>query len=226
MDIVVPRKIGHPAHPEYAIGALTQTGDVFLDPDALAMSGLRPNDPIIKHIIEEEKAEAQRRLRHYRGSRPPLDVKGWTCILVDDGIATGSTMKAAIKSVKAGGAEEIVVAAPVGAPDSVDELRKMADKVVVLLTPPQFHAVGLWYQNFGQTSDQEVIEIMKQYEEGSFYQQKKQGQEQQQQQPPPGSTSAALQGFDDEACAAAAPPSSQQQPPRAQQQRRSSGSSY
>lgn len=163
LDIIVPRKIGHPMHEEYALGALTETGDVRLDPEAVAMSGLRSDDPRIKAVIEREKKEAQRRLKFYRGDRPPVNLTDKKVILVDDGVATGSTMKAAIESARARGAKEIIVAVPVGAPDSMEELRKLADRVVVLLVPPHFRAVGLWYQTFDQTEDDEVIKIMQQH---------------------------------------------------------------
>ena len=168
LDICVPRKIGHPAHPEYAIGALTETGDVRLDEEALAASGLHANDKRVMQVIEREKQEAQRRLKAYRGGRAELDLRGKKVILVDDGIATGATIRAAITSARARGAKEVCVAAPVGAHDSVELLRKEADKVccsalccsseiafpllqsrdfeqvVVLEMPQPFHAVGLW----------------------------------------------------------------------------------
>jgi predicted phosphoribosyltransferase len=161
LDIVVPRKIGHPDHMEYAIGALTETGEIEADPRL--MTGLHGglNNKRVQKIIADEKAEASRRLREYRGDRPPLNLANKTVILIDDGIATGYTMKAAIKSARARGASKIVVAAPVCAPDSAEALKKVADEVVCAATPDPFSAVGLWYERFDQTSDQEVISIMK-----------------------------------------------------------------
>jgi len=161
LDIVVPRKIGHPNHPEYAIGALTEDGNVHLDPQSLRWSGLTEPDPRVQRVIADERKEAQRRLSVYRAKRPPLNLVGKTVIIIDDGIATGATMKAAIKSAKAKSASKVVVATPVAAPDTLRDLAKMGAELVVLLTPDPFQAVGLWYREFEQTSDEEVLEIMR-----------------------------------------------------------------
>lgn len=161
LDIVVPRKIGHPNHPEYAVGALTEDGQVYLDPQSMRWSGLSEHDVRVQRVIAEEKKEAQRRLSVYRAKRAPLNLHGKTVILIDDGIATGATMKAAIKSANAKGASKVVVAAPVAAPDTLRELAKMGADVVVLMAPEQFQAVGLWYKEFEQTSDEEVLSVMR-----------------------------------------------------------------
>ncbi|MBU1167461.1 phosphoribosyltransferase [Patescibacteria group bacterium] len=157
LDIVVPRKIGAPGHEEYAIGALTEDGSqIFNETEKKNYS-----QEAIEKKIKEEKKEAQRRLKLYRGQRESLDLSGKNVLLVDDGIATGLTMEAAIKSCKNKGAQEIIVAIPVSARDSLEKVRKMVDEVVCLETPALFMAVGQWYSEFPQTLDKEVIEILR-----------------------------------------------------------------
>lgn len=168
LDIVVPRKIGAPQNPEYAIGAITETGESvwpvgFPKPEEF---GFREPDfkEWLKKEIEKEKKEAKRRLKIYRGEKKPLNLKNKIVILVDDGIATGLTLLAAIKSVKTKKPKKIIVAVPVGAMDSVEIIKKEVDEVVCLYSPAFFGAVGSFYEKFGQTTDEEVIELMKKAE--------------------------------------------------------------
>jgi putative phosphoribosyl transferase len=172
LDIVVPRKIGAPQNPEYAIGSiiLTPTFSPPISPGAKQgeiervwnegeIEGI--DKDWLKKEIEKETKEAQRRLKAYRGEKPPFDLKNKTVILVDDGIATGLTLLAAIKSVKKQNPRKIIVAVPVGAKDSVSTIKKEVDEVICLYSPAFFGAVGSFYEKFGQTSDEEVIEILK-----------------------------------------------------------------
>ncbi|NQV13731.1 MAG: phosphoribosyltransferase [Parcubacteria group bacterium] len=159
MDLVVPRKIGAPLNPEYAVGAITEDGEGIFNEEVVAELGIKQKQ--LKEIVAQEKKEAQRRLRTYRGDRPPLDLAGQTVIIVDDGIATGLTMRAAIKSVKAKGAAKVIVAVPVAARDSLEKIKREVDEVVCLDTPRFFGAVGAFYQVFGQVEDEEVVELMK-----------------------------------------------------------------
>ncbi len=155
-DIVVPRKIGAPANPEYAIGAITETGEGIFNEKEIEDI----DKEWLKKEIEKEVKEAQRRLKTYRGGKPPIDLKNKIVILIDDGIATGLTLLAAIKSVKKQNPEKIIVAAPVGAKDSVAIIKKEVNEVVCLYAPTFFGAVGSFYEEFGQTSDEEVIQIL------------------------------------------------------------------
>lgn len=156
LDIVVPRKIGAPENPEYAIGAITETGEAYWNEEEKK----HVREDWLLRAIDKEKQEARRRLKIYRGNRSPLDLARKLVILIDDGVATGLTMRAAIKSVRAGGAREIIVAVPTGARDSIKELKKEADEVIVLDEPLFFSAVGAFYQNFPQIEDEEVIKIL------------------------------------------------------------------
>jgi len=159
LDIVVPRKIGAPGNEEYAIGAITESGEGIFDQQAIA--SLNVSQEYLKKIVAQEQTEAQRRLKSYRQERPDLDLKNKTVIIVDDGLATGLTMRAAIKSIKQKKAAKIIVAIPVAAQDSLAVIKKEADDVIYLDAPLYFGAVGAFYENFGQTTDEEVIELMK-----------------------------------------------------------------
>jgi putative phosphoribosyl transferase len=156
LDIVVPRKIGHPMNPEFAIGAITETGEGIFDQQQKSLV-----DPEwLKKEVEKEKKEAIRRLKTYRGDQPKLELKDKIVIIIDDGIATGLTMKAAIKMVKEKQPQKIVVAVPVSASDSLAEIKTLVDEVVCLYVPMMFNAIGTFYDDFGQTSDEEVVELM------------------------------------------------------------------
>jgi putative phosphoribosyl transferase len=159
LDIVVPRKIGAPGNPEFAIGAITETGEGIFDETTIAAYGITKF--YLEHEAKKEKAEAERRLKLYRGTRPPLDLKNKTVIIVDDGLATGLTMRAAIQKVKQMNAAKIVVAIPVTPPDTAELIKKEIDEIIYLDAPPFFGAVGAFYEEFSQTTDEEVIKLLK-----------------------------------------------------------------
>jgi predicted phosphoribosyltransferase len=158
LDIIVPRKIGSPDNPEFAIGAITEDGEGIFNRDIIDMYRV-PWEYIEKEVAKQAK-EATRRLKVYRGDRPPIELKGKTVIIVDDGIATGSTMLAAIKSIKSREAEKIIVAVPVASMESISKVKSIVDKVICLQPHLRFGAVGACYEDFRQVQDDEVIEIM------------------------------------------------------------------
>jgi len=161
MDLVVPRKIGAPQNEEFAVGAISEDGDLVLDERILRHLGITKSD--LEPIIQKERAEAARRLEVYRGNRPPISdiVRGKIAIVVDDGIATGATMKAAIRYLRSQHPKQIIAAASVAAKDSLEDISKVADDVVVVLEAEDLIGIGSFYQHFGQTSDEEVIRLMK-----------------------------------------------------------------
>lgn len=156
LDIVVPRKIGAPGNPEFACGAITEAGEYVPNPDAGRIS-----EDHIKSETEKEKQESKRRLNLYRPGMRERDFKNKTVILVDDGIATGLTMEAGIKTLKEMGVNEIIVAVPVSAEDSYQRVKEMVKRIICLDQPMFFGAVGQFYEKFDQTEDKEVIELMK-----------------------------------------------------------------
>ena len=160
LDVIIPRKIGAPDNPELAIGAMTEDGTIIIDRRLVAYLGV--NESYIEQESEKQKHEIERRLKIYRSKRTYPNLKGKDVIIVDDGIATGSTMKAALASVKNRGAKTVTVAVPVGPPDTIRELEKQADRVLCLYTPEYFAAIGQFYRDFEQTSDKEVTELLKQ----------------------------------------------------------------
>src|SRR5467141_1683956 len=154
LDVFVVRKLGLPGHEEFAMGALASGGVIVLD--RAVIQGLGISSGAIEAAIAREQAELARREKLYRGDRPPLEVTGKTVILVDDGLATGSTMRAAVAGLRQRGARRIVVAVPIAAPSTCRELSAEADEIVCAATPEPFVAVGRWYANFEQTTDEEV----------------------------------------------------------------------
>lgn len=157
LDIVVPRKIGHPHNPEYAIGAITESGEGIFNKQEK-----KQVDPQwLKSAIAKEKKEARRRLKMYRSGKNPVDLYGKQVLIIDDGIATGLTMRAAVKSVKIKNPDKIIVAVPVAARDSLEKIKKEVDEVICLDAPEFFGAVGAFYEVFGQTQDEEVVALMK-----------------------------------------------------------------
>lgn len=158
LDIVVPRKIGAPGNPEFAIGAITETGEGIFDEMTVGAYGI--TESYLQNEIKKEKAEAVRRLKLYRGTRPPLNLKNKTVILVDDGLATGLTMRAAIKTAKKSCAKKIIVAVPVTSPEAVEIIKKEVDEAIYLEAPAFFGAVGSFYEEFEQTADDEVIDLL------------------------------------------------------------------
>jgi putative phosphoribosyl transferase len=158
LDIFLVRKLGVPGHEELAMGAVA-TGGVRVLNDHVVRT-LRIPPKVIDAVAAKELEELARRERLYRGDRPPPDVRGRTVILVDDGLATGATMLAAVKALKQQQPGRIVVAAPVAAADTCEQLAEEVDEVVCAVTPQPFQAVGLWYEDFSQTTDEEVRELL------------------------------------------------------------------
>jgi putative phosphoribosyl transferase len=158
LDVMLVRKLGMPGHEEYAMGAIG-AGGVRVIQSGLLESGLVTADDI-EEASERELSEIARRDRLYRAGRPAPVLAGRCVILVDDGIATGATLRAAIEVVRQAEVARLVVAAPVGAPDSVAALAAEVDEMVCLATPFQFHAVSQWYRHFDQTSDEEVQDLL------------------------------------------------------------------
>ena len=157
LDVFIVRKLGMPGHEEYAMGAIASGGIRVMSPDA-ARLGIPP--AAIEAIVQREKRELERREQLYRGNRPPLDLKDRIVLLVDDGLATGSTMRAAALAVRRLGPKRIVVAVPVGARDSCDEFHGEVDEAICARSPEPFGGVGAWYDDFGQTSDEEVHRLL------------------------------------------------------------------
>lgn len=155
LDVVVVRKIGAPGNPEYAVGALDEEGSVIDGQSGIV------SPQYLQDAARAGREEIARRLHAYRGGRPPLTVAGREIVLVDDGIATGMTLLAALESLKRRGAARIVVATPVAAPDAAQRIRVAADEFVALEVPRNFAAVGQFYTEFGQTPDAEVIDLLR-----------------------------------------------------------------
>jgi len=160
LDVIIPRKLGAPDNAELAIGAVAEDGTAILDNNLIRYLGV--SREYIKEETERQKQEIGRRLKLYRQDASYPNLEGLDVIVVDDGIATGSTMKAALVSVKSRGATSLTVAVPVGPPSTIEELEEIADRVVCLNTPEFFQAIGEFYTDFSQTSDEEVIELMRQ----------------------------------------------------------------
>jgi predicted phosphoribosyltransferase len=160
LDIFLVRKLGVPGHEELAMGAIASGGVRVLNDDVLRY--LRIPDEIIDAVAEKEQQELERRERAYRGDRAAPEIRGSTIILVDDGLATGSTMRAAAAALRKQHPEQIVVAVPIAAPETCDEFRREVDEIVCAVTPQPFYAVGIWYEDFSQTSDEEVRDLLEQ----------------------------------------------------------------
>ncbi len=158
LDVVVVRKLGVPYQPELGMGAIGEGGVRVLNDEVIGMAGA--GEEAIGRVEREERAELERRVRRYRGERPPVDVSGRTAVVVDDGIATGSTAKAACRIVRAQGAARVVLAVPVAPHGISSEFRGLVDEVVVVDTPVWFAAIGQFYDDFEQTSDAEVLDCL------------------------------------------------------------------
>jgi putative phosphoribosyl transferase len=158
LDVFVVRKLGVPGHEELAMGAIASGGVRLLNHEVV--DGLGIPGALIDQVAHREEAELARRERLYRGARPLVSLTNKTVILIDDGLATGSTMRAAVAAIRRQEPAGIIVAVPVSAPSTCNEMRDVADDVVCLRTPEPFVAVGLWYRDFTETSDAEVRELL------------------------------------------------------------------
>jgi putative phosphoribosyl transferase len=158
LDVFLVRKLGLPGHEEYAMGAVASGGVRVLNREVVDQ--LHLPDELIEGVASRELQELERRERLYRGNRPFPYVRGKTVILVDDGLATGSTMRAAAEALRQQGPARLVVAVPAGSPETCDEFRDEVDEVVCAITPEPFDAVGLWYDDFSQTTDDEVRDLL------------------------------------------------------------------
>jgi putative phosphoribosyl transferase len=154
LDVFVVRKLGAPQQPELAMGAIASGGVSVINEEIVRVLRVTPEE--LAETAERETRELERRERTYRGDRAPMDVKGRCVLLVDDGVATGYTMRAAVAALRQREPKKIIIAVPVAAKDTCDELKRHADAVVCLVTPFDFAAVGQWYRHFDQTSDEEV----------------------------------------------------------------------
>jgi putative phosphoribosyl transferase len=160
LGVLIVRKLGAPGQPELGIGALVDGADPQVVLNEQVIAQLRPSPGYIAAEKARQLAEIERRRMAYEGGRPPVEVKGRTVILVDDGLATGGTAKAALRALRRRDPRKLVLAVPVAPPDTLEEMRREADEVVCLATPEPFVAVGLYYEDFNQTTDEEVVELL------------------------------------------------------------------
>ncbi len=158
LDVLVTRKIGYPNQPELGVGAVAEGGDPVYDDELLARLGI--SRPDLRPVVAREQAELARRVQAYRGGRPLPDVSGRLVILVDDGLATGVTARAALRALRSRSAGSTVLAVPVAAPPSASAMLREADTVVALVLPESFRSVGEWYETFGQLTDADVLELL------------------------------------------------------------------
>jgi putative phosphoribosyl transferase len=159
LDVVMARKLRAPYQPELAIGAVVSGDHIRLIDEGLARAtGATPE--YLEREVHYQESEIERRMRAYRGDQPPPDLRGRTVVVIDDGIATGYTFRVALEGVRRQRPERLVAAVPVAPPDSLASLRPQADDVVCLATPEPFLAVGVWYQDFAQTTDEEVVALL------------------------------------------------------------------
>ncbi|MEV1204054.1 phosphoribosyltransferase [Microbispora rosea] len=160
LDVIVVRKLGVPYQPELGFGAIGEGGVRVVNPDVVRLANMTRDE--MAGVERRERAELERRARRFRAGREPVDLAGRTVIVVDDGIATGGTARAACQVARAHGASRVVLTVPVGAPETIASLRRDADEVVCLDTPDHFYAIGAWYDDFTQTSDEDVIDCLRQ----------------------------------------------------------------
>lgn len=160
LDVFLVRKLGMPGHEEFAIGAIASGGVLVLNEETLRDYGISRDQ--VEAVVEAEKRELERRERIYRGDRAFPGITGRTVILIDDGLATGSTMRAAVAALRQERPARVTVAVPTAPPDTCSDMRAIVDEMICLVTPEPFYAVGLWYEDFSQTSDEEVRDLLEQ----------------------------------------------------------------
>ncbi len=158
LEVLVTRKIGHPDEPELGLGAIAEGGEPVFDEEMLARVGLVAGD--LAGVVASERTELERRVLVYRGGRPPPDFTGKLAIVVDDGLATGVTARAALRAVRGGDPARTVLAVPVASAQAVEVLKAETDEVVTLVTPRRFRSVGEWYAEFGQLTDSDVLTLL------------------------------------------------------------------
>ena len=158
LDVFVVRKVGVPDQPEYAMGAVASGGVAVANSDVIRELGIAQSE--WRQAVDAKTLEVKSRELLFRAGRPPLEVAGKTIILVDDGLATGATMRAAVQAIKQQDVAELVVAVPVGSQQACDELSPLVDRLICLEAPTPFYAVGEWYANFNQTEDHEVQRLL------------------------------------------------------------------
>lgn len=161
LEVFVARKIGMPGHVEYGLGAIAEGGGLVINDDAAGARGISHAD--FAALVDEERGELERRVLHYRGGRALPDVGGRHVVLVDDGLATGVTAEAALKALRTKRPHRLVLAVPVAAADTAKRLAAIADHVVCAMVPRHFRAVGFWYDDFDQTTDDEVLRLLSAY---------------------------------------------------------------
>lgn len=164
LDVVVVRKLGVPFQPELGMGAIGEDGARVVNPEVVRMAGVTERQ--IAEVEARERAELERRARRFRGDRPRVPLTGRTAVVVDDGIATGSTARAACEVARAHGASSVMLAVPIGSVDVAERFAGIADEVVCLVTPDMYFAVGQGYRNFTQTSDDEVVALLDRARQG------------------------------------------------------------
>lgn len=159
LDLMLVRKLGMPGHEEYAMGAIASGGIRVLNAEALRYGHV--DAATLERVTAQQQQELERRERVYRGERPPAELRGRQVLLVDDGLATGSTMRAAVQAVRQQGAARIVLVAPVASNEALAMLTPMVDEAVCPLVPPYLSSIGEWYADFSQTGDEEVQELLR-----------------------------------------------------------------
>jgi putative phosphoribosyl transferase len=159
LDVLVAHKIGAPGNPEFAVGAVAEGGVRILDDRLIERHGI--SDAYIEEETERQRREVERRARHLRDGRRPVSLEDRPCVVVDDGVATGSTLEASLRLVARFGASRVIAAVPVGPPDTVRRISRIVDRFVCPVQPAVFFAVGAWYDDFTQVPDETVIEILR-----------------------------------------------------------------
>jgi predicted phosphoribosyltransferase len=168
LDIILVRKLGVPGQEELAMGAIASGGVRVLNPDVIRALNIPGN--VVHAAAEREQQELERREREYRDDRPRPVLKGKIVILIDDGLATGASMRAAVEGVRAQNPARVVIAVPTGAAETCRQFEWIADEVVCVTTPEPFHGVGVWYDDFGQISDEEVRDLLRQADRSQSWQ--------------------------------------------------------